>query len=217
MVINHLLIDQAYQQARKGQLNELLPKLTFWVTGKGGSGLACNGFALHTENDPPVILDQSGRIVDLSDLEELTQDRVMVNLGLKVVRVNGDSHKTGNALALVSAIVRLGLVSRILDMSYEHLNQRKSFGQKTTRHQLIKASFSDIFGDITQLKQQLNYRVSVNDFEGLECVHENLTRLLNQAEKLMGGHGFMLGSTHTISYLAMLLYSLFGKQEMVAV
>lgn len=216
MKITQAMIEQVYQDSRYAQLHEVVPALIQCATESSAQGLAYQGFALAQTNTSPAsqVVDVCGNPVDGSRLTWLEQDRLLLWLTLKVATV-ADNHEVSRTMSTLVASVRLGLVVRTLDMAHQHLQGRKSFGQKTTRHQLIKASFSDIYGDITQLKHQLLHRFETEDHYGVEAEHRAITRLSNQAEKLMGGHGFLMGATHTVSHLSMLLYSLFGKQSSI--
>ena len=82
---------------------------------------------------------------------------------------------------------------------------------KTTRHQLIKAEFADLSSQCSLLVSQWEMRIAAQDFQDAEEDHWQITLLTNRAEKLMGGHGYLLGATHTLSYLSMMFYSLYGK------
>ncbi|SLM65087.1 MULTISPECIES: VfmB protein [Dickeya] len=137
-------------------------------------------------------------------------DRVLNHLGLEVVQ----SHETRVLPACFPVLVcaaRLGLLARMQAMSWQHLSQRSSFGSKTTRHQLIKASFADVAGKAALLLEQQHLRLQQADWAGLEDDHYQITQLNNEAEKMMGGHGFLLGNTHSLSYFSMMLYSVYGK------
>ncbi|MDC5848280.1 acyl-CoA dehydrogenase family protein [Vibrio europaeus] len=214
MNITQAMIEQAFQAGRHAQLEEVLPRLIHCATEHSAQGLAYQGFALTKTNEGaghPQVVDLNGQAVAESRLTWLAPDRLLDWLNLQVATVS-DQQALCLPISTLIASARLGLVARTLDYAHQHLQNRKSFGQKTTRHQLIKASFSDIYGDVTLLNQQLSLRVENTDHQGLETEHQAITRLSNQAEKLMGGHGFLMGATHTVSHLSMLLYSVFGKQ-----
>ncbi|OTA14540.1 hypothetical protein Xvie_03631 [Xenorhabdus vietnamensis] len=213
MNITQAMIEQVYQDSRYAQLHEVLPALIQSAIEPSAQGLAYQGFALAQSSASSArrVVDVHGNPVEESRLTWLEQDRLLSWLTLQVATV-ADDHKVSRTMSTLIASARLGLVTRTLDMAHQHLQGRKSFGQKTTRHQLIKASFSDIYGDVTQLRYQLLHRLETENHHGVEAEHQAITRLANQAEKLMGGHGFLMGATHTVSHLSMLLYSLFGKQ-----
>ncbi|QMV15010.1 acyl-CoA dehydrogenase family protein [Vibrio spartinae] len=205
------ILDQAYAVGRKATPRELLPQLGFWMTGKNAC-LVSQGLTMFPAGDSPELVNVQGETIAASHCTRLPQDRILRHLALETATVDAQSQNE-EPLSLAVCAIRLGLTTRILDLSFNHLKDRKSFGQKTTRHQLIKASFSDIYGDVSLLKQQLHYRLDSGDLSDPDEEHRQITQLSNQAEKLMGGHGFLLGNSHTISHFSMLLYSLFGKSS----
>lgn len=115
------------------------------------------------------------------------------------------------APAVIAA--RLGLLARILSISWQHLSSRTSFGVRTTRHQLIKAEFAEVSNQIDFMLTQWSLRIAQEDYAGTEGDHIQITFLTNRAEKLMGGHGYLLGNSHTLSYLSVMLYSIYGKTD----
>ncbi|ACT04969.1 hypothetical protein Dd1591_0076 [Dickeya chrysanthemi Ech1591] len=160
------------------------------------------------------------QIQDISRLPDASQpqrlfDRVLNHLGLDAVRGTETIVLPASFPILVCA-ARLGVLARIQTMSWQHLSGRQSFGTKTTRHQLIKASFADIAGKASLLLEQQYQRLREGDFAGLEDDHYQITQLNNEAEKMMGGHGFLLGNTHSLSYFSMMLYSIYGKASSLA-
>ncbi|MFU2318518.1 hypothetical protein [Rahnella sp. PCH160] len=138
-------------------------------------------------------------------------DRILASLGI-LLQHTGTEPITDNTIPLMASFAaRLGLLSQILVASWKHLSVRKSFGVKTTRHQLVKADFADLSSQIEVLLIQWQMRLSAQDVADPETDHWQITMLTNRAEKLMGGHGYLLGSTHSLSYLSMMIYSLYGK------
>ncbi|WP_053129278.1 hypothetical protein [Pseudomonas sp. MIACH] len=139
-------------------------------------------------------------------------DRVLASLGLDLQFLGGEPAVVDEGTRLtVSIAARLGLLTRMLGMSWTHLSERRSFGTKTTRHQLIKAEFADLSNQCSLLVLQWEMRIAAQDFQDAEEDHWQITQMTNRAEKLMGGHGYLLGATHTLSYLSMMFYSLYGK------
>lgn len=139
-------------------------------------------------------------------------DRVLGSIGLDLRFLEGEQMIAADHSPLIGCVAaRLGLLMRILDKSWAHLSVRRSFGVKTTRHQLIKAEFADLSSQCSQLLVQWRMRIAAQDFNDAEEDQWQITQLTNRAEKLMGGHGYLLGATHTLSYLSMMLYSLYGK------
>ncbi|WP_248751797.1 hypothetical protein [Pseudomonas sp. MWU15-20650] len=139
-------------------------------------------------------------------------DRVLACLGLDLQFLGEErTVAVDDTQLIVSVAARLGLLVRMLGMSWTHLSARRSFGVKTTRHQLIKAEFADLSSQCSLLVSQWEMRIAAQDFQDAEDDHWQITLLTNRAEKLMGGHGYLLGATHTLSYLSMMFYSLYGK------
>jgi hypothetical protein len=115
--------------------------------------------------------------------------------------------------SLAALAIRLGILSRILDMAYVHLKDRVSFGQKTLSHQLVKATFAEVHGAVVRLTEQMRLRADRSIWVGLREDHCEVTEFNGKAEKLMGGHGYLLTGTHSLSYLSMLLFSIYGATE----
>lgn len=121
-------------------------------------------------------------------------DPVLTDLGLGLARATAAGSLPDEAAAKVIEL-RLGLLYRILDMAHRHLSARQSFGVKSTQHQLVKATFARV-----HMEAQLI-------LAGLKLGHAggfnaSVTALTHDADRLMGGHGFLLGGTHAVSYLS---------------
>ncbi|WP_304166512.1 VfmB protein [Lonsdalea britannica] len=202
-------LTQATSYGRHLEPVDALSQFTALIAGAPG-GLACHGIGLLPANASSPLYHPEGTNIALDGCTALPTDRVLSFMHLRKVAVT-ESRPAPHWLSLIVAALRLGVVARMLDISYAHLNARSSFGQKTTRHQLIKASFASIYGEITQLLGQLSVRLEQADYEDLEQEHLAITHLSGQAEKLMGGHGYLLGNTHTLSHFSMMVYCVFGK------
>ncbi|WP_192456334.1 VfmB protein [Musicola keenii] len=159
-------------------------------------------------------IQEIGRIPDAGQQQRLF-DRVLTHLELDVVR-SQETLSLSAHFPLLVCVARLGILARMQAMSWQHLSGRTSFGAKTTRHQLIKASFADVAGRAALLLEQQHQRLQAGDMLGLEDDHYQITQLSNDAEKMMGGHGFLLGNTHSLSYFSMMLYSIYGKASCLA-
>jgi hypothetical protein len=96
---------------------------------------------------------------------------------------------------------------------YVHLKVRVSFGQKTLSHQLVKATFAEAHGAVVRLNEHLRLRADRSLWVGLLEDHYEVTEFNGKAEKLMVGHGYLLTGTHSLSYLSMLLFSVYGATE----
>lgn len=176
------------------------------VTGVAGY-LATNTFALIGTQDHPVI-DAAG--VVQSDVSPLEDDGVLAALGLQLAHVPGAAAPADNVASLAALEMRLGLLTHLLQTAHAHLKPRKSFGQKTLHHQLVKADFGDASGTLIMLQSKIGYRRETGDMIGLAADHAKLSASELQAEKLMGGHGYLAGGTHEISYVSMLVRGLYA-------
>ena len=199
-----------YRKARKDTLASALLALGEAVSGVPGF-VICNGFVIY---DPaaggPIVCGDGAGIAAAPTVDY--PDPVMDHLGLCIGQTAaGEVDKASASLAVLA--IRLGLLSRMLDMAYAHLKERVSFGQKTLSHQLVKASFAEVHGAVVRLNDQLHLRADSSLWVGLREDHCEVTEFNGKAEKLMGGHGYLLTGTHSLSYLSMLLYSIYGATK----
>jgi hypothetical protein len=200
-------IEKLYREARSHSLHDALASFGEAVTGVRGY-LACNGFVVHGSVLGTEIFKGDGTRIQPTRLINCP-DLVINHLGLSIARVSALEHYDVSSSLAIFAI-RLGLLSRILDMAYAHLKDRVSFGQKTLKHQLVKATFADVHGAVLSLKEQICVRAARSCTVGLIDDHSMVTEFNSKAEKLMGGHGYLLTGTHSLSYLSMVLFSVYG-------
>jgi hypothetical protein len=141
-------------------------------------------------------------------------DRVLKALDIVLCRINApaEDENATSVAPFIAIAARLGLLQRILAMSWHHLSGRKSFGIKTTKHQLVKAEFAELSNQSDLLCQQWLLRLRSNDNQDTDEDHWQITVMTNRAEKLMGGHGYLLGASHSFSWLSMMMYSVYGKK-----
>jgi hypothetical protein len=199
-----------YRKARSDALGDALMAFGEAVTGVPGF-LVCNGFVIHPRASGIPIVCGEGTIIDPAKLVDCP-DLVINYLGLCIGQVSAiEPDRFTTSLAILA--IRLGILSRILDMAYVHLKDRVSFGQKTLSHQLVKATFADVHGAVVRLREQMRLRADRALPVGLPDDHGVVTECNNKAEKLMGGHGFLLSGTHSQSYLSMLLFSVYGATQ----
>ncbi|UYK98829.1 acyl-CoA dehydrogenase family protein [Pantoea stewartii] len=158
-------------------------------------------------------LNTQFQLAVISSSEQIDgNDPVLQELGLYLASAVAQPNNRVDHYQTLSAVAaRLGLLARMLAVSWQHLSSRKSFGVKTTKHQLVKAEFADVSNHIDAMLMQWQLRIAQEDFAGVEEDHWQISVLSNRAEKLMGGHGYLLGNTHSLSYLSMMIYSLYGK------
>jgi hypothetical protein len=186
--------------------------MTFGEAVSGVPGfLVCNGFVVHDQAPGIPVVSGDGTDINLAQLV-VCPDLVINHLGLCIGQVSAvEPDRFTTSLAIFA--IRLGILSRILDMAYVHLKERVSFGQKTLSHQLVKATFADVHGAIVRLSEQMRLRADRALSVGLLDDHCVVTEFTNKAEKLMGGHGYLLTGTHSLSYLSMLLFSVYGATQ----
>lgn len=206
--------DALVAGARRDPLPDVLARLGEAATGR--RGFACNaghvlaGGRTHGADEAPVI-DGRGAVVARGRLS-LADDPVLASLGLVSARVDDGVEEADQArLSLFALAVRLGLTARMLDRAHAHLKPRRSFGQKTLSHQLVKASFADVHGVTLRLREKAHVRLEEAATADLAGDHAELAEADGEAERLMGGHGYLAGGTHELGYLSMLLFSLYGR------
>lgn len=176
------------------------------VTGVAGY-LAAHQFALVGAIPLPII-DAAG--VVQTDFEAMADDGVLAAMGLQLVHVPTVTDAAPLAASLPALQMRLGLLNHMLQVAHAHLKPRKSFGQKTLHHQLVKADFGDASGTLILLAAKCDYRLEMADMTGIAQDHATLSAVELQSEKLMGGHGYLAGGTHEIAYLSMLVRGLYA-------
>lgn len=199
--------------ARHGALPEALALLGEAVT--GARGFVCNaGFAIlgaASAGEADAAVDGRGRPVADDRLRPI-EDPVVEALGLRLARVEGGIEEADQArLSLFALAARLGIAARMLDRAHAHLKPRRSFGQKTLAHQLVKAGFADVHGVVLGLREKAQVRLAEGAIAGLQEDHRTLCEADGEAERLMGGHGYLEGGTHELAHLSMLLASLYGR------
>jgi hypothetical protein len=156
------------------------------------------------------IIDGEGRAHAAGEIDP---DPVLAHLGLRLVRVPGPAVPAPEDAALHALLLRIGLLGRMLDLAHAHLKERVSFGQRTLKHQLVKVVFAEAHGAMQLLKEKCRLRLENARLDDLHADHLELSQAEIQAEKLMGGHGYLIGGTHSIAYLSMLIAALHGGGE----
>jgi hypothetical protein len=200
-------LTDLYRKARKDALGEALMSFGDAVTDAPGF-LICNGFVVHQRDCGTPIVGGDGTVIHPANVVDCL-DLVVNYLGLCIGQVSAaEPDRFTTSLAILA--IRLGILSRILDMAYVHLKDRVSFGQKTLSHQLVKATFADVHGAVVRLSEQMRLRADRSLSLGLVNDHCVVSDYCSKAEKLMGGHGYLLSGAHSLSYLSMLLFSIYG-------
>lgn len=200
--------DALAASARRDPLPDALARLGEAVTGTRGH-LANAGFVIAA--DAGGALDGRGTPLAAARLVPV-DDRVVADLGLRLARIEGGAEEADQArLSLFALAIRLGLTARMLDRAHAHLKPRSSFGQKTLTHQLVKAGFADVHGVLLGLRETAHVRLADGIVAGLEDDHRRLCEADGEAERLMGGHGYLAGGTHELAHLSILVLSLYGR------
>jgi hypothetical protein len=208
-------LDRLQVLARELPLVEALPGLSRLLLGRDGH-LLWHGHVLMADGTALPVLDAGGMEHAATDLLP-RHDPLAEAHGLRLASLpraaSPGSVADAGLLSMGVLALRTGLTLRILDMSHQHLAKRWSFGKKTLSHQLVKACFATVFAGLQQLREQWRVRLEQGWLGELEDEHRHLSELTGQAEKLMGGHGYLQAGSHGVSYLSMLLYSLYGANR----
>jgi hypothetical protein len=168
----------------------------------------CNRFVVYDGGPAAPVVCGDGAVIKPARLVDYP-DLVVNHLGLRIGQVSAPEPDPFKASLAILAI-RLGILSRMLDMAYGHLKDRVSFGQKTLSHQLVKATFAEVHGVVIRLREEIDLRADRSLSVGLVDDHRLVTEFNSKAERLMGGHGYLLTGTHPLSYLSMVLFSIYG-------
>lgn len=181
--------------ARGPDAGAMLRALGAFATGRDGY-LAAAGHALRAVGcDAPVLgAEIAARVPDPS----------LRSLGVEIVRVRGAT-PPGRRSAVGVLLVRAGLLMRMLDEARTHLEPRRSGGVPTLRHQLVKASFADAHGAAERVVAEAPHRLDAPRPVCDARAHASLGRATTEAAKLMGGHGFLQGSLHSLELLSLAL------------
>jgi alkylation response protein AidB-like acyl-CoA dehydrogenase len=199
-----------YEKARKEPLSDALRAMGEAVSGVAGF-LVCNRFVIHDRAAIGLVVGADGKAIAPTGLVDYP-DPVLDHLGLSVGQTTAND-AAGPNVSVAALAIRLGILSRMLDMAYAHLKNRVSFGQKTLSHQLVKAAFADVHGAVVRLNEQMRLRARESIWVGLRDDHCEVTESSGKAEKLMGGHGYLLTGTHSLSYVSTMLFSVYGATE----
>lgn len=195
--------------ARTAPLATALTEFCAVVSGRDGY-LAGSGAVLRAAGSPLSVLTATGDALSENTLISTAGDPVLDGFGLDMVRITGDILPPTPDTALAALELRVGFLGRILDLAHAHLRDRVSFGQKTLSHQLVKAGFADgqaamdLYAGIARLRREAGIK------DGIAADHAALTAATQQAEKLMGGHGYLAGGTHAVGYISMLTHAIYG-------
>jgi len=201
-----LTTDQLYTEARTRDCAAGLRALGTFINGRP-SYFANGEIALIGTGDTSVpVLNGLGNVVSFEAPKD--QDKALTALGLTLVRIPA-AQATSDRRAQVSALIwRAGLLAKLLDTAFAHLSSRESGGQKTLQHQLVKASFTECFTASERVRTELPFFLDETNALDFDAEHKELSRLTTAAAKLMGGHGFLLGSLNSLETLSFVVSNL---------
>jgi hypothetical protein len=198
--------DELWRQARSGTAAHGLRALGCFSAGRV-SYPAYAGFALRENGDIETPVFQGADAVPAKKVPGFS-DRALEVLGLELVKTD-DPHggicEDGNAGLL---LYRAALLVKILDAAFAHLTGRQSSGQQTLQHQLVKACFTECFS--LAERTRLEVKAHLAGLPGLDTQgrHDEISAATARAAKLMGGHGYLLGSLNSLETLSLILANL---------
>jgi hypothetical protein len=197
--------DDLYYTARRGTLDAALSGLGSFVSGQPGYAVFC-GQAIRTIGSALPLVRHDGPIAAAD--AATVPDPVLTAMGLEWVRLGRSDavgRRTDRRAATGALVLRSGLLARILDRSYRHLEPRESGGQRVLHHQLVRACFVECFGAAEQMRLEAGYLLDEACSVDPAVLHKGLTSATMKAAKLMGGHGYLLGETNSIEFLSLCL------------
>lgn len=196
--------EQAFLAARTTPPQAALASACVAATGRLGYLAHC-GHALHAPG---------ARLVDPTDpdlaveIEADLNEHAIAPFGLVLSRLRGGAARDRAILPTQAAMavlgLRLGLLARMLDTAYAHLEGRSSFGQRLIHQPLIKGQFAASGALMTRIRAEMQQGQHAGP-AWIESLHTEIDRHSVQAAKLMGGHGFLEGSVNSMEYLSSIL------------
>ncbi len=163
--------------------------------------LTQGGLALRKQGDSTgAFLNGNGQ--RLLPTDKTVTDRALAELGLELVHVNGPATPLNHRAVTGGLIWRAGVLLRLLDQSFAHLSGRESGGQKTLQHQLVKATFTECFALAEQIRLETPHYLDGVMHLDHQDQHNKLNAATTKAAKLMGGHGYLLGSLNSLETLS---------------
>lgn len=196
------------------EVRSLEPGAGLLALGRFACGRPCylvqDGQGLRKTADLSVPLyDGTGQ--DQGQAVTIWKDRALSALGLEVVATGKPAQGEVSARAMIGVLLfRAALLTRILDLAFAHLTPRESGGQKTLQHQLVKANFTECFTLAERIRLESARHLEAASGLDLATAHAELSIATSKAAKLMGGHGYLLGSLHALETLSLAMASLFS-------
>jgi hypothetical protein len=196
--------DRLFNASRSARLDDALADLGAFATGRSGF-IVYRGQSLRAVDALLPTISLNGSPAQAEAV--VVADRALRALGLEWVRVGQGQPPTRRA-AVGTLIFRAGLLARILDRSFHHLETRESGGQKTLQHQLVKACFVECLNLSEQIRLEAMFLLEESSHVDFALFHNLLTDATMKAAKLMGGHGFLLGEANSIEFLSLCMSSI---------
>lgn len=195
-----------FARARSQPPAAALQQLGSAVVGRLGY-LVLGSFAIHKIHAEDEILD--ARHPDKCvRIKQTFEDPALSVLGLQISDCGiRRSAPQGAVLSRCLVAFRLGLLARALDQAFHHLEHRTSFGQKLLHHQLVKARFSAANALMNRMNEELLISEQDNLSLPASAMHRAISQQFTQSAKLMGGHGYRSGATHSLEYLSSLIWA----------
>ncbi|WP_167364041.1 acyl-CoA dehydrogenase family protein [Rhizobium mongolense] len=174
--------------------------------------MVANGYALRDAEDEFPLVNPTLGAGAVRIIEEQS-DIALAQIGIAMVRVEPAARMRPDVLrsAIAVATARLGLLARALDMAFQHLEGRQSFGQKTLHHQLVKTRFAYANNLIVRLLEEIRLVEELTQPHDLEGMHLAISEEFAQVSKLMGGHGYLISGFSTLEYLSSLIASIYAE------
>lgn len=209
-------LRELYLRARRSEPAEALCALGSLAVGRPVY-LACGGFALHAPGASAEIVDPD-RPDEPVKLKATLDDETLMpwNLCLSAVERRGPINIRPRRFDRPVIALRLGLLMRCLDTAFLHLEGRESFGQKLLHHQLMKARFANSHADGMRLLDELMLSGNRLNEATLMVMHQIISQHFTSAAKLMGGHGFLAGSCHSLEFLSGLIFAMYRPSDVGA-
>jgi hypothetical protein len=202
-------VDKLFNVSRNADFSSMLVELGAFTTGYPGY-LVHRGQSLREVGSKVPMIDTMGNA--LVGSARIVPDPVLSALGLEWSLVQNQRELTRRGI-VGALIVRAGLLVRILDRSFRHLQDRESGGQKTLQHQLVKASFVEGFDQAERIRLEAVSLLDETVAIEFDRLHRALSGATMKAAKLMGGHGFLLGEANTLEFLSLCLTALYRRAD----
>ncbi|MEP4199149.1 MAG: hypothetical protein ABJL99_26280 [Aliishimia sp.] len=195
------LVDGLFETARRAPLEKALAGLGSFVMGTPGF-ILFSGHAITVIGSDAPLMCAMGKPV--SQTHSSVPDPVLRDMGLQWVRAK-DKTPANHRAIFGALLLRAGLLCRMLDRAYRHLEHRESGGKPILQHQLVKACFVESYSTAEQIRQEAIGLLDDTLMIDLDHLHDNLSVVTMKASKLMGGHGFLIGEVNSIEFLSMCL------------